>query len=223
MVSMKICLTDQEGQELNTSWKYCRGHLFKEMRNILWQMYEFRGNIEVKHYLFKCNYTVTRTLPEVQEAVRHIAPIQAVTDCAFDRDAVFHLRPEFLNYGWAINTLLIGHLRCFIHAGADNTAHWYDIEDLDKRLELWWENTWVDDPIVTWFLDLVRISKYRAALGSVFTGCNCERTCICGNSFGGYCGSENTYLTSWLPDHPIATFSKRMLDRGLTRRGRNPS
>jgi len=163
----------------------------------------------------ECGKRPAPPLGTINRIVRHVCPylpspiIDTDNVNAFPPDfegrepfVSFNIDPKFLQYGWAMNGLLIGYLRQYAWK-LQTGAHKADIHDLRSRLKHWWENDWATDPRVTWYFGQC-INDQRAALDTIFSYRK------------GYGDTPSPTLR--LPmDHEITKFGYRMIELGLSR------
>lgn len=153
------------------------------------------------------NALVCNIIPGISEPVLE-TEIHLIGALDYTSGVIFHLCPEVLHYGWAINGLIIGYLRGLCWPNFVDKTHRFDVLNLKERLDLWWGNHWAQNPEVTWYLD-ENVKIECSALGSVF------------NVHHNY---PYTYVNRWLcSSHPIYEFCAHLLITNQVGDARNPS
>jgi len=206
-------------------WHCCRAILLNKMRGVILTLGEDLDTIT--HYSLsitptcldstsfvtpalwapEANELVSDIIPGISEPVLEVKTTRGDTSIGHQLETTFWLCPEILQYGWAINGLIVGYLRGMCWPERSDETHQFDIEDQDQRLKLWWKNAWATDPRVTWYFG-GSLSMEEAALGSIF------------NIRGGW--ADTTYIGRWITG-PIATFCEALVANGLAGDTRNPS
>jgi len=177
--------------QFNPASYYCRGILLGDLRrrlNVLWSAgHEVDSFTLVISNVRKDTVNLTRlnriinrkgVIPPVPDViidgeepkVHNSAAASEWWTPQYNTRRVYRMtiKPEVLDYGWAITALVIGYIRQ--HLWQQQTyAHRVDIIDLPARLKVWWKQPWVDNREVTWYFDSPYINDQIACFASIFS------------------------------------------------------
>lgn len=212
VASMLVRLEFKDGRH-HISKSHCRGYLLRTVRAVLTRSLSMVVGYKL---VVERGKRPAPPLGTINRIVRHVcphlpSPIIGTENCIGDSSwkgrepfVSFDIDPEFLQYGWAMNGLLVGYLRQYAWK-LQTGAHRADIVDLRLRLKHWWENDWATNPSVTWYFG-ERFNDQRAALGTIF-------------SYRKGYGNTLSPILALTTGHEVTKFGYRMIELGLSKDG----